>query len=274
MSSSPQVTVCLPTYNGGLFLEDCLASLAQQSGVAVEVVLRDDCSSDQTLQIAKATALKFPQLNWNIQRNSQRLGMVQNWNACLKAATGEFVKVMGQDDLLLPGCLSKQVQALRDHPSAALTVSAAQLYSAKGAKLFSKRRHWSEGFHSGQEIIHDCARRAYNPLGEPVTGLARREKMLSQGGYDESLRYWVDVEMWFQLIEDGGCVLLREALCGFRIHRGAASFTLQGDSYAEFLQVANDYAPPESVISGRSFGQRLRAGVDSAGLLAIYRLFG
>jgi hypothetical protein len=97
--------------------------------------------------------------------------------------------------------------------------------------------------------------------------------MLARGGYDATLRYWVDVDMWFQLIQNGGCVILREALCGFRIHRGAASFTLQGDSYAEFLEIAKRYAPG-SAASRRSLAQRVRAGLDSLARLAIYRIFG
>jgi glycosyltransferase involved in cell wall biosynthesis len=267
------VSVCIPVYNGAAHLRECLVSVAAQEGVVLEVVVRDDGSKDGSLELVESLAREFPQVEWNIARNAENLGMVGNWNACLMAAKGEFVKMMGQDDLLETNCLKKQVEALQENPAANLCVSAANLYSARSARLFPKRRHWSEGWHSGNEIILDCARRAYNPLGEPVTGLARRESMLARGGYDATLRYWVDVDMWFQLIQNGGCVILREALCGFRIHRGAASFTLQGDSYAEFLEIAKRYAPG-SAASRRSLAQRVRAGVDSLARLAIYRIFG
>jgi glycosyltransferase involved in cell wall biosynthesis len=267
------VSVCIPVYNGAAHLRECLISVAAQEGVGLEVVVRDDGSKDGSLELVESVAREFPEVEWNIARNAANLGMVGNWNACLMAAKGEFVKMMGQDDLLETNCLKKQVEALQENPAANLCVSAANLYSARSARLFPKRRHWSEGWHSGNEIILDCARRAYNPLGEPVTGLARRESMLARGGYDATLRYWVDVDMWFQLIQNGGCVILREALCGFRIHRGAASFTLQGDSYAEFLEIAKRYAPG-SAASRRSLAQRVRAGVDSMARLAIYRIFG
>jgi glycosyltransferase involved in cell wall biosynthesis len=267
------VSVCIPVYNGAAHLRECLVSVAAQEGVGLEVVVRDDGSKDGSLELVESVAREFPEVEWNIARNAANLGMVGNWNACLMAAKGEFVKMMGQDDLLETNCLKKQVEALQENPAANLCVSAANLYSARSARLFPKRRHWSEGWHSGNEIILDCARRAYNPLGEPVTGLARRESMLARGGYDATLRYWVDVDMWFQLIQNGGCVILREALCGFRIHRGAASFTLQGDSYAEFLEIAKRYAPG-SAASRRSLAHRVRAGVDSLARLAIYRIFG
>jgi glycosyltransferase involved in cell wall biosynthesis len=269
----PLISVCIPVYNGAAHLGECLESVASQKDIALEVVVRDDGSKDGSLELVESVAREFPEVEWNIARNAANLGMVGNWNACLMAAKGEFVKIMGQDDLLETNCLRKQAEALQGNPAANLCVSAANLYSARSARLFPKRRHWSEGCHSGNEIMIDCARRAYNPLGEPVTGLARRESMLARGGYDVTLRYWVDVDMWFQLIQNGACVILREALCGFRIHRGAASFTLQGDSYAEFLEIAKRYAPG-SAASRRSLAQRVRAGVDSLARLAIYRIFG
>jgi glycosyltransferase involved in cell wall biosynthesis len=272
-SRGPLISVCIPVYNGSAHLRECLLSVGAQASVGLEVVVRDDGSKDGSLELVDSVAREFPQVEWNIARNAANLGMVGNWNACLMAAKGEFVKMMGQDDLLEANCLEKQAEALQANPSANLCVSAVNLYSARSARLFSKRRHWSEGCHSGREIIIDCARRAYNPLGEPVTGLARRESMLAHGGYDASLRYWVDVDMWFQLIQNSACMILREALCGFRIHRGAASFTLQGDSYAEFLEIAKRYAPG-SAASRRSLAQRVRAGVDSVARLAIYRIFG
>ena len=267
------ISVCIPVYNGAAHLRECLLSVAVQEGVGVEVVVRDDGSKDGSLELVESVAREFPQVEWNIARNSANLGMVGNWNACLMAAKGEFVKMMGQDDLLLPGCLREQARALEDNPAAALCVSAADLYSAKGRRIFTKRRKWAEGFHEAREVVGDCVRRAYNPLGEPVTGLARREAMVARGGYDEGLQYWVDVDMWFQILQSGGVEIRREPMCGFRIHRGAASFSLQGDSYAEFLKIAGRHAPG-SAAAGRSTAQRVRAGVDSLARLAIYRVFG
>lgn len=273
MSVRSSISVCIPVYNGAVHLRACLESVAAQEVVGVEVVVRDDGSKDGSLEVVRQVAEEFPEVRWNVEKNATNLGMVGNWNACLRAASGEFVKMMGQDDLLLPGCLQEQARALVENPAAALCISAADLYSAKGRRIFTKRRKWAEGFHETDEIVRDCVRRAYNPLGEPVTGLARREAMMAQGGYDEGLQYWVDVDMWFQILQCGGVEIRRNPLCGFRIHRGAASFSLQGDSYAEFLEIARRYAPG-SAAAERSLEQRLKAGVDSLARLAIYRIFG
>lgn len=267
------ISVCIPVYNGAAHLESCLNSVAMQQGIELEIVLRDDQSQDNSYEIIHAMRAKFPEVRWDIARNAQNLGMVGNWNACLRATTGDFVKMMGQDDLLLPGCLQKQSQALINNPSAALCISAVDLYSARGWRLFTKKRKWKNGLHMMDEIVQDCAARAYNPLGEPVAGLARRSAMLAAGGYDENLKYWVDVDMWFQVLRHGGVEILCEPLCGFRVHQRAASFSLQGDSYAEFLAIARRYAPG-SVAAARSTRQKLQAGFDSLARLAIYKIFG
>lgn len=276
-TDTPLVSVCVPSYNGAAHLEACLASLVRQEDVTLEVVLRDDGSRDSSLEIARDFARRHaashPHVHWNIAPNPSPSGMVANWNACLRAASGEFVKVMGQDDLLYPQCLALQVRALRDFPEASLCICALDIHSARGRKLLTKRRKWTEGPHTGSSVIADCIRRAYNPLGEPVAGLARRKPMLAGGGYDESFKYWVDVEMWFQLIAGSSCVVLRQPLGGFRLHRGAASFQLQGDSYAEFQRIAARFAG-NNPSPRRSALQRLRALLDSCARLALYRIFG
>jgi len=270
---SHSISVCIPIFNGEAHLRECLRSVASQECVDLEVVARDDGSRDGSMRIVEDVSGEFPVVRWNVARNSSNLGMVGNWNACLRAAGGDFVKMMGQDDLLLPGCLREQGRVLMENSAAALCVSAADLYSARGSRIFTKRRKWAAGFHAADAVVRDCVGRAYNPLGEPVTGLARREAMLAVGGYDEGLQYWVDVDMWFQVLRHGGVEVLREPLCGFRIHRGAASFSLQGDSYGEFLEIARRYAPG-SAAAERSPWQKFQAGVDSLARLTVYRIFG
>jgi glycosyltransferase involved in cell wall biosynthesis len=273
MSCIPSASVCIPVYNGEAHLGACLRSVASQEGIDLEIVVRDDRSRDGSFEVVERLRSEFPEARWNIAVNDQNLGMVRNWNACLHAANGDFVKMMGQDDLLLPGCLQKQGNQLMGNPAAALCISAVDLYSAKGRRLFTKRRKWADGFHGVDVLVRDCVARAYNPLGEPVAGLARREAMLAAGGYDEGLQYWVDVDMWFQVLQHGGVEIVNEPLCGFRIHRGAASFSLQGDSYAEFLEIARRYAPG-SAAAARSTRQKVQAGVDSLARLAVYKIFG
>ena len=97
MNSRASISVCIPVYNGAAHLRECLVSVAAQEGVGLEVVVRDDGSKDGSLELVESLAREFPEVEWNIARNAANLGMVGNWNACLMAAKGEFVKMMGQE---------------------------------------------------------------------------------------------------------------------------------------------------------------------------------
>ena len=273
MSQAAKVSVCIPVYNGAMHLRKCLESVVTQTGVQLELVVRDDGSKDGSLDVINSVARAFSHVEWNIAQNTTHRGMVGNWNECLREASGEFVKMMGQDDLLLPECLHRQVNALQENPSAELCITATNLYSATDMKIFTKRRKWREGYNDAVAVICDCLCQAYNPLGEPVTGMARRQSMLKHGGYDESLHYWVDVDMWFQLIQNSGCVILHEALCGFRIHRKAASFKIQADSHKEFIEIKNRYSNNSFPIH-LSRLQWLKIHLDNLARWTFYKVLG
>lgn len=271
--SLPFISICVPVYNGVSHLRACLESVAGQEGVALEVVVLDDQSSDASLEIAHAVAKNFPAVRWVIESNTVRQGMVGNWNACLKRTTGDYIKVMGQDDLLLPRCLILQVEPLMEHSEFALSAVGCAIYTEAGRRLFYRRKGWATGSLAAEEVLRKCLYRAVNPLGEPVSILARRADYLEGGGFDTSLRYYVDVEKSLRMMKLRSVYTIDEALCGFRIHRGAASFGLQGSAYEEFLCIERMFG---SVIERCPHPRRRKwlAAMDSLTRLAFYQIFG
>ncbi len=268
-----EVSVCVPVYNAGAHLEDCLRSVAGQEGVRLEVVVLDDGSSDGSLDVARRVAGEFSWVRWEIGTNAERKGMVGNWNACLERTGGEFVKVMGQDDLLLPGCLARQVEAMEGDTDISLSAVGCAIFSGAGKRIFYRRKGWKTGKVPAERLLRSCIHRAINPLGEPVSILAKREVYLEGGGFDLGLRYYVDVEKNLRMLGDGFAAVIDEALCGFRIHRGAASFGLQGEAYQEFLEIERRFggkvaACPHPVV------RRALAGFDSLARLFFYRVWG
>lgn len=273
---SSRVSVCVPCYKGAEYLPSSLGSIVAQKGVQVEVVLLDDQSPDDSVAVARAVAEQWPQVDWVIEVNAQRQGMVGNWNACLERCTGDFVKVIGQDDLLAPGCLQRQVEALNAHPEAALCACDCQIYSRRGRSLFHRRKGWATGLLAADEVIQRCLQRAVNPLGEPVAVLARREDYQSGGGYDAALEYYVDVEKCLRLMGERPAFFIAEPLAGFRVHRGAASFRLQGDAYREFLEIERRFRQPHfpPLGGGRRCLRQGQAFLDSILRLVFYRIWG
>src|SRR5262249_4994646 len=108
LMSAPQVSLCIPTWNGSAYLGEALESALKQSQEELEILLVDDASTDDT--VARASSFKDPRLR--IHRNATRLGIPGNWNRCLALAQGEYVKFLFQDDTLTPRAVEGLLAAL------------------------------------------------------------------------------------------------------------------------------------------------------------------
>ncbi len=117
----------MPVYNGATYLRQALASIIDQTYTRIEIVVVDDGSTDDSWAIVNS----FADSRIVAVRNATNLGPEANFNKVLAAATGAYVKLFGQDDVLAPECLAIQVRALEDHPSAVLAFSKRRIIGPK-----------------------------------------------------------------------------------------------------------------------------------------------
>lgn len=100
MSSNPLVSICIPVYNGAAYIAETIASVQQQTYSNIEIIVQDNQSTDETMQIVRTLADSDRRIL--IAQNTKNLGMAGNWNACFARASGEFVQLLSADDLLTP----------------------------------------------------------------------------------------------------------------------------------------------------------------------------
>ena len=106
----PRVSVCIPTYNGAAFLAETLDSAVAQTFDDFEVVIVDDCSTDESFDIAERFARSDPRVR--AIRNAERAGSgAANAKVYLAHARGEWIKTLNQDDLMAPTCLARMLDA-------------------------------------------------------------------------------------------------------------------------------------------------------------------
>jgi glycosyltransferase involved in cell wall biosynthesis len=137
MPSHPLVSVCIPSFNGEEFIATTLESILTQTFADFEVVIADDKSTDRTVPIIKG--FKDPRIR--LIENEQNLGLGRNWNKVLSSAQGEYVKLLGDDDLLYSQCLARQVEAL-EHPanaSAVLAICNRNVINARNEVVMRRR---------------------------------------------------------------------------------------------------------------------------------------
>src|SRR5438874_12312100 len=101
-------SVCLPIYNGALYVRYAIQSIFNQTAVPQEIIVSDSGSSDGSENIVREEARRA-QAKLIILPTTTR-GMVANWNSAIRAASGKYIKFPFQDDLLHSNCLEALVK--------------------------------------------------------------------------------------------------------------------------------------------------------------------
>jgi glycosyltransferase involved in cell wall biosynthesis len=270
----PKISICVPLYNGERYLAETLDSVVIQQGVDLEIIIGDDGSTDRSLEIARDYAQRYPHLKWSILSSGERLGMAGNWNACIRAANGDFVKVIGQDDLIYPAASASQAELLEKNPSVSLVVSGCDIISGVGRKIFTRPRKRGAGIYRGSEVATDCLRQRANLIGEPVTVMARRQDLLRLGGFSAEHRYYIDLELWLRLLGIGDCALIAEPQSAFRIHGKAVSSFSQKSDFEQFDELPGAKEVLENLTATQRQIRETKARLSTIVRSLIYRIFG
>src|SRR5215813_7822888 len=233
--SSVKVSVCIPTYNGAEFIAQAIESVLTQSFADFELLVVDDGSTDTTLDIVRS--ITDPRMR--ILQTEKRLGIPGNWNRCLALAQGEYVCLFHQDDVMLSENLERKVEILTSDATVTLVHSAAEFVTEESAPTVLE--DWMEN--AAEDFITEGYRYFRklllhgNLICAPAV-VARRQKLLDLGGFDEELGFACDYEMWMKLCVMGRVAFLNQPLVRYRWHEGNASHAYRFESGIEEIEKA------------------------------------
>src|SRR5215475_3350991 len=112
-AADPLVTIAIPTFNRSAWVQDCVLSALAQTYEHFEVVVSDNASTDATQDVLK----EFQDVRLRVVRQPINIGLIGNWNACLAAASGEFIVFVSDDDRIAPQMLEQCVSLVRREPA-------------------------------------------------------------------------------------------------------------------------------------------------------------
>lgn len=213
--NGPIVSVCIPVRNGARYIGLAIASVLDQSYRNFEVVIVDNCSTDNTASLIRELALSESRIRF--YKNDRDLGLVGNLNTCLQHARGDYIKFVMADDMLMPDCLDTMISAFEGQPSAVMVVAGRQIVDESGNRMALRRYSAKRSTVPGYKVIQRCLFRG-NYIGEPTAVMFRRCDAIR--GFRDDLIQLTDLEMWFCLLERGELVSLPETLCAIRHHGG------------------------------------------------------
>ncbi|MGC2660852.1 MAG: glycosyltransferase [Bryobacteraceae bacterium] len=217
-----QLSIGLCTYNGGKYLQQQLDSYLHQTKQPDELVVCDDGSSDQTLEILARFAKRSP-FPVKIYRNEINLGYTDNFLRCAGLCSGDVIAFSDQDDVWFPDKLKCAFQLLEKDSSVNVVVhpllcTNEDLSPTKtvipSMKRFGKLRH------SEQELLFTINGMTIMFRAAPVRPFLQRTRTLSRwtrgfAPFDEWVLFLASIQ--------GAAVHLREPLSYYRRHSSAAT---------------------------------------------------
>lgn len=214
MEQTPLVSVVLNTFNRATLLPQSVESVLSQDYPNFEIIIVDDCSTDNTAEIVATIVAEHSDQVRSIRLPKNR-GLAAARNVGIRAARGPLVSFQDDDDVWLPGRLSAQVAMLNRHPECALCYGVAlqgtldaeptdAIYGGSGRGRTGDNFRRMLRYHS---ILFPCA-------------TVRKQAMEDEGLFDETLETAEDTDLLLRLTMRHPAAYLRKPCLVVRQHPG------------------------------------------------------
>lgn len=220
------VSVVIPCYRYGHYLEECVASaLDDQEGVDVRVLIIDDASPDDSAEVARKIAAREPRVEVTVHVDNR--GNIATFNeGLLEWADGDYCLLLSADDRLTPGALRRARDLLDANPDVGFVYGHA-LWTVEGQPMPAARtkvRGWSVW--PGKWWLEHRFRQAENPIISPEI-VVRTSLQKHLGGYDPQLTRAGDMEMYMRLAAHADVGFIRGVdQAYYRVHGQSMSKTV------------------------------------------------
>ena len=211
------VSVIVPNYNYGRYLDERLQSLLNQTFTDLEVIVVDDASTDDSREVvSRYTGDARVKTAWFDQQSGSAY---RRWNDGARQASGRYLHFAGADDACEPALIERLVEALERHPQAGLAYSRCQVIDSDGRpqSIIPSHPRWESDFVSSpEEELPFLLDQRTIPTASAV--LVRRDLFERCGGFDTSFELAADHMLWAQVLRQSGFAYVADALSRFRTH--------------------------------------------------------
>jgi glycosyltransferase involved in cell wall biosynthesis len=252
-AAEPRVTVLTPVYNGGEFLRECIESVLAQEYSNWEYVIVNNCSTDDSLQIAQEYAAADPRIR--VTTNTRFMSMPENFNNAFSMvpATSDYFKVVCADDWIDPAFLRKTVACGEENPTAGIVCT----YQQSGARVRWAELPASTTFLKGVEAARLALLEGAEILPAPTAVLFRRSTLQAGKPFYPNDYPHSDTSAIYEFLHQSDYAIVHEVLSAERVHEGQISSKIErvhaGDAaYVEvFLTYGQRFLAPTEFAARR-----------------------
>ena len=184
------LTVAIANYNHGHFLERCITAVMTQEKVPDEIIIYDDCSTDNSLEIIHGIQTRWPQIR--LIQGQRNVGVIAVINSLAQIASGDWLHLLAADDTVLPGFYRLAIQAAQKHPnSGAIFGSFIGVEEETGERWMESADRWIDaGFCAPEEMLWKLFHKAPAMFGLGFTYIWRRQAFLEEEGFIPELKMY------------------------------------------------------------------------------------
>jgi glycosyltransferase involved in cell wall biosynthesis len=219
--SQPLVSVITPVYNMGQFLPECIESVLTQTYKNFEYIIVNNCSTDNTFEIASTYAKKDSRVR--VHNNEKFVGVIENHNIAFRliSPAAKYCKVVSADDFIFPDFIERTVEVAEANPSVGIVGS----YQLSGNYI-----KW-QGFPYPKAVLpgHDICRRIFlggDPtfgFGSPTSIMYRADLVRDSGGFYPNASPHADTSACFKCLVHADFGFVYQLLSYERTHGGTQS---------------------------------------------------
>ena len=214
----PEISIILPVFNGGNYLKQSVASVLQQQFTNFELLIIDDCSTDNSWQYLQ----QLQDSRIKLFKNEKNKGLFFNLNFLIQQSACPIIKIWTQDDIMYPICLQKVFSFHQVHSNIGFSYSERDYIDAAGnlipnnkvdttPEIVDTNLHTHIAFITGS-IAGNIANVAIN-----------KHALNSVGLFNENMKISGDFEMWVRLAKDFNIGFIKMPLVQLRNHKGQLS---------------------------------------------------
>jgi glycosyltransferase involved in cell wall biosynthesis len=222
----------MAVYNGERFLKQAIESVLESSFSGFELIIVDDCSTDQSLEISREYEQKDARVH--VYKNETNLGDYPNRNKAASLAKGKYLKYVDMDDLIYPSGLELLVNTMEMFPDAgyglcSLEQDKERIFPFQLSPEEAYHRHYLES-----PLFHKA----------PLSAIIRASAFREVGGFT-GRRYVGDFEMWHFLSRCFPVVLMQHGVVWYRVHEAQESTNVDAVANFRYTQLSLEFLGAE-----------------------------
>lgn len=196
MESLPLVTVVVSCFNHANYVEECILSILNQSWPNIELLVVDDGSSDDSVEVISKIQGRYG-FDFRVQENK---GLSRTLNETFARSSGEYLVAFGSDDVMLPERIKRQVEYMRGKPLVGICSGNILPIDSSGRqlKLSSRERRRHEFMSLNFEDVFLSKK----PFPPAATMMIRRSAFYDVGGFDPEIPL-EDLQIWLKVTHAG-----------------------------------------------------------------------